>query len=87
MPRLLCRLAAFLLLLATLTLLVGATAVGTDGDAPFRLPPPSAPAPQTSAAAMILMDADGGAVLAQKNAAQRLPMARACMPIMISMPR
>ena len=41
----------------------------------YTLPAPSENAPQTSAKAMVLMDAQSGTLLAAKNADERLPMA------------
>ena len=73
MPRFLCRFAALAVLCAILTLRVGA-AVSPCNEA-AKLPLPSTPAPQTSAKAMLLLEADEGIVLAQKNADVRLPMA------------
>ena len=53
----------------------GAGAVLSGGQALTNLLPPPGEGPHTSAKAHILLEASSGAVLAQKNADARLPMA------------
>lgn len=73
-----CRLAllifsCFALLFTALALPVGAT--GENGDIAPTLPRPTTPAPATSAASFVLLEGNGGGVLAEKEADVRRPMA------------
>lgn len=65
----------FLVFVTVLALFCQISAVAAPCDAAYFLPTPGAEAPQTSAAAAVLLDVASGALLVQKNASERLPMA------------